>query len=405
MNRRLVRRIEDVGQLLDFSRPVVTLFSGGLDSSYLLKLLRDNGIRDVIALVVNVGDDVDVDLLRSRAQHLGAELTVVDGRHEFATEFVLPAIQAQAHYLGNYPVSSSLSRPLIAKIAVEVARQRQAQAILHSAHPSQNTLRRINGSLELLGFDGVFGTPYELTPLARPIEAAELADAGVVELADRAISLDTNLWCREFESGAIDDPERFSIPERLYKWTKAGQTVQRTSVSITYEAGVPVALDDELIDLVTLIDRLNRLAGPHRLGRYVGLEHLGTGEKVLEAREMPAAYVLLTGYAHLLSASVDAETIREKLHMDQLWVREAVEGRWFGRLRRAAQQFVSSVSAEVCGTIELALSDGYATPVSIRAHAPLYIRDREVWEYEVNKRDRPRESELDMMMSNDRLTR
>lgn len=404
MTGQLVRRISDVGRL-DFSRPVVTLFSGGLDSSYLLKLLRDHGIRDVIALAVNVGDDVDVDLLSSRARRLGAELTVVDGRHEFATEYVLPAIQAQAYYHGSYPISSSLSRPMIAKIAVDVARQRQAQAILHSAHPSQNTLRRINGSLALLGFDGVFGTPYELTPLARPIEAAELAEAGVIELADRAISLDTNLWCREFESGAIDDPERFSIPEHLYKWTRAGQPVQRTSVSITYRAGAPVALDGQEVDLVTLIERLNALAGPHRLGRYVGLEHLGTGEKVLEAREMPAAHVLLAGYAHLLSASVDAETIREKLHMDQLWVREAVEGRWFGRLRRAAQEFVTSVSADVCGTIELAFSDGYATPVSIRADRPLYIRDREVWEYEVSRQGSTDDSDRDMMMSNGRPTR
>lgn len=388
MSQHRVRCIQDIGRVLDPLRPVVALFSGGLDSSHLLKLLHDAGSRDVIALVVDIGDDLDSGLLATRAGYLGATLLMVDAREQFASEFVLPAIQAQAYYQGNYPVSASLSRPLIAKKAMEVAQERGAQAILHSAHPSQNTLRRINGSLELLGFTGVFGTPHELTPVPRRVEAAELADAGIVELAERTISLDTNLWCREFESGAIDDPEQFVIPEHLYKWTRAGQRAERSSVTIRYEQGVPVELDGQQLGPVELIDQLNRLAGPYRLGRYVGLEHLGTGEKVLEAREMPAAHVLLAGYAHLLSASVDAETIREKLHLDLLWVREAIEGRWFGRLRAAAQQFILSVSAEVSGTVQMRFSDGYATPVRIRSSAPLYIRDRESWEYEASRRSR-----------------
>jgi argininosuccinate synthase len=367
---------------------VVALFSGGLDSSYLLKLLRDAGIREVIALVVDVGDDIDPDLLGARAKRLGAELTVVDAREQFANEFVLPAIQAQAYYLGNYPVSSSLSRPLMAKTAMAVAHERGAQAIVHSAHPSQNTLRRINGSLDLLGFTGVYGTPYELTPVPRPIEAAELADAGIVELADRTVSLDSNLWCREFESGPIDDPENFTVPEHLYTWTRAGQPVERSAVSIRYDRGIPVELDDRVLGSVQLIGELNRLAGPFRLGRYAGLEDLHTGEKVLEIREMPGAHVLLAGYAHLLTASVDADSIREKLHLDMVWVREAVEGRWFGRLRDAAQRFISRVSADVCGTVRMAFSEGYATPVSIRSDAPLYIRNREAWEYETSREAR-----------------
>lgn len=381
-----IRCVDHIRQVLDPGRPVVSLFSGGLDSSYLLKLLRDAGIRDVIALVVDVGDEGERDELAKRADRLGARLEVVDARQEFATDFVLPALQAQAYYLGLYPVSSSLSRPLMAKVAIDVAGRYDAQAILHSAHPSQNTLRRINGSLELLGFAGAFGTPYEWTPVPRPIEAAELSDHGITELADRTISLDTNLWCREFEAGSIDDPERFEVPEDLYVWTRAGRTPTRHEVAVTFERGVPTRLDGQPRDLVRLIDELNWLAGAHRLGRYYGLEHLGGGEKVLEVREMPAAHVLLTCYAHLLTATVDAETIREKAHLDQLWVREAVEGRWFGRLRIAAQQFAASVGEAVSGTVRVRLGDGLLTPVSIRADAPLYIRDREAWEYAAVRR-------------------
>lgn len=384
-----VRCIEDIKRALDPALPVVSLFSGGLDSSHLLKLLKDFGCRHAIALAVDIGDDVNTDILAARAAKLGAEFLAVNVREQFARDFVVPAIQAQAYYQGNYPVSSSLSRPLIAKVAMEIAQQRGAQAILHSAHPSQNTLRRINGSLSLLGFTGVFGTPYELTPVPRPAKAAELAQAGVTELAERTISIDSNLWCREFESGAIDDPEHFVIPDHLYKWTRAVPHPEHAAAQIRYERGVPVELDGRRLGPVELIAELNQLAGPYRLGRYIGLEHLATGEKVLEVREMPAAHILLAGYAHLLSASVDAETIREKKHLDLLWVREAVEGRWFGRLRIAAQQFILSVCDEVCGTIRVELGEGYATPVSIRSTAPLYIRDRERWERERSRRDWP----------------
>lgn len=271
---------------------------------------------------------------------------------------------------------------------MEVAQLRGATAILHSAHPSQNTLRRINGSLELLGFDGAFGTPYELTPVSRSVEAAELADVGITELAGRTISLDSNLWCREFEAGELDDPEQFAIPDELYKWTRVGQRAERSAVTVRFEQGTPVELDGEVLDPVELLGELNRLAGPFCLGRYVGLEHLATGEKVLEIREMPGAHILLACYSYLLSASVDAETIREKLHLDMLWVREAIEGRWFGPLRAAAQQFILSVSAAVSGDVRMELSSGHATPVSIRASKPLYIRDRERWEFDASCRTR-----------------
>lgn len=378
-----IRSISDIGRRLVISRPVVALFSGGLDSSYLLKLLRDVGIRDIVALAVDVGDDLDEPALRSRAERLGAKLEVVDARNEFANDFVAPAIQAQACYLGMYPISSSLSRPLMAKVAMQVAARHGAQAIVHSAHPSQNTIRRINGSLGLLGFDGVFGTPFEFTPVARSVEAAELAEVGLTDLMTRSVSIDTNLWCREFESGEIDDPENFVIPPRLYKWTRAEPTAEPDTVTLQFDQGRPTMVDGRRAELTELIAELNRRGGAHRIGRFLGLEHLAGGEKVLEVREAPAASLLLQAYAHLLAASVDAETIREKAHLDQVWVREAVEGRWFGRLRTAAQEFISSVGATVTGTVSMDLRWGTATATQIRAAAPLYLRDREAWEDEI----------------------
>jgi argininosuccinate synthase len=387
MGSAFVKSTLDIPGLLVPSRPVIALFSGGLDSSYLLKLLRDAGVEQTVALAVDLGDDMDKKRLRHRAERFSATLEVVDARQEFARDFVAPAIQAQSLYLGMYPISSSLSRPLMAKVAMEAARRHGAQAILHSAHPSQNSIRRINGALDLLGFDGVYGTPFENTPVTRSVKAAELAEVGITDLATRSISMDTNLWCREFESGEIDDPEQFAVPPGLYKWTQAGAATEPATIAVTFKAGLPVAVDGRRAGLVELVAELNRRAGAHRIGRYIGLEHLAGGEKVLEVREMPAAHVLLQSYAHLLAASVDAETMREKAHVDQLWVREAVEGRWFGRLRAAGQAFASAVSEAVTGTVTVQLRLGAATVTGIRAAAPLYLRNREAWEHEVAWRD------------------
>lgn len=379
MSQSPIRRIEDVHRVLDPTRPIVVLFSGGLDGTYLLKLLCDSGFTRVVALVVDVGGNPDPERLGRLTQRFGARLELVDARAEFARDFVAPAIRAQSRYLGMYPISSSLSRPLLARVGVAVAGRVGADAILHSAHASQNTLRRINESLRLLGFTGVFGTPFEANPVPRMTKIAELATTGL-DFADRAISVDVNLWCREFESGTIDDPERFEVPENLYEWTRSKPGGRRDLVAVDFDRGTPVGLDGKELDLVGIVDTLNRVAGAHRIGRFAGLEHIVTGAKVLEAREMPAAQVLLTGYAHLLAATVDAETMREKAHLDQVWVKEAVEGRWYGRLRFAAQRFIDSVSEDVTGTVEFLLDDGALTLRSVRADSPLYLRDRAAWE-------------------------
>jgi argininosuccinate synthase len=380
MLRTRIRTVDDIVERLEPDRPIITLYSGGLDSTYLLKLLHDQGFSNVIALTVDVGSEFDWDRIRERSGKLGAQPIRVDAKEKFVTEFLIPAIKAQAVYAGMHPISASLSRPLLAQIAVEVARQRGAQAILHSAHPSQNTMRRLNNSFELLGYAGEFGSPYEDTPVARLVEIDELGYSGVDDLADRVVSTDVNIWCREFESGPIEDPESFTVPDYLYKWTKPAPGLRGKTVEIAFEAGTPSSLNGEALDLPAILELLNLYAGTMGIGRYASLEHIHTGEKVLEVREAPGASVLINGYAHLLAASVDYEIIREKIHIDQLWVREAVEGRWFGGLRSAAQAFIDSVSAHVTGSVVFSLEEGRITLVSVRSATPRYIRSRGQWE-------------------------
>ncbi|MFF2662942.1 argininosuccinate synthase-related protein [Kitasatospora sp. NPDC058032] len=373
---------------LDPAAPVVTLFSGGLDSSYLLLRLRDAGFRDVHAVSVNLGEDETTEHKQRIADKLGVRLHVIDGRQVFAEEFVRPAIAAQAVYLDTHPVSSTLSRPLIARLAVELARELDAIAVLHTANRSQNTLRRLNGALTLLDFRGAYGSPYDLDPVDRDQKILELKEAGLDRMSERIVSGDSNLWCREFESGILDDPEEHAVPAHMYAWSTPRPQHTEETVEIRFHQGVPVAVDGEELPILDLIAGLNTRVGAYGLGRYSGLEHLDNGEKVLEIREMPAAWLLLRTFRHLENATLEAETMREKMHLEQLWVREALEGRWYGELRLAVQHFIDSCASRVTGTVRWRLTSGGADTRAIVADEPRYLRDREAWEKESIRTER-----------------
>lgn len=376
---RLIRSLEDLHLIATHCERVVTLFSGGLDSSHLLKRLAGNRCK-VTALAVDLGGGVDRERLAAIADSLGASLHVVDAQEEFARTAVRSAIRANARYMGMYPISASLSRPLIAKCAMDLAAKLGAEAIVHTANQSQNSLRRLNGAIWQLGFDGYFGTPYEYSAISREDKQAELGHHGVPPVRAENVSGDANLWCREFESGNLDNPEGFSVPEHLLQWTtqKVGDGAQ--GVAISFERGEAVALDDVPMSLVSLIETLNFRAGAHSIGRFSGLEHLENGEKVLEVREAPAAQLLMEAYRHIETATLDAETLREKLSIEQTWVREAVEGRWYGDLRMACEAFIASTAARVTGRVEFKLRTGVSEVCSITAHEPKYLTDRDEWE-------------------------
>ncbi|MFD4789493.1 argininosuccinate synthase-related protein [Streptomyces sp. NPDC058459] len=359
---------------------LVTLFSGGLDSSYLLFRLRNAGFRNIHALSVNLGEDETTQDKERIAEEFGVHLHIIDGRTAFAEEFVSAAVKAQAVYLGTHPVSSTLSRPLIARYAVSLAQDLGATAVLHTANRSQNTLRRLNGALALLGFGGWYGSPYDLDPVDREQKAKELKAVGLGRMSERVVSGDSNLWCREFESGILDDPEDHAVPEHMYRWSRAAADRAPETVEIRFHEGVPVAVDGVRKPLLDLVADLNPRVGAFGIGRFSGLEHLDHGEKVLEIREMPAAWLLLRTYRHLETATLEAETIREKMHLEQLWVREALEGRWYGELRGALQAFIDRCAQHVSGSVCWRLTVGSAETRSIVADRPRYLRDRESWE-------------------------
>jgi argininosuccinate synthase len=375
MQTRHIRSFTDLEALASAGGSVLALASGGADSAYLLRRLTALFGERVTALHVDLGASESLGLLRNVCERLGCRLRVVDATAEFSEGYVAPAVRAQARYLGMYPISASLSRPLMAKVAVEVAAELQANILVHAATPSQNSLRRFNGALTDLGFPGAFGSPFEQTSVERGEKAVALAAAGFPEYQQRVHSVDQNLWCRSIEAGELDDPETDVAREELFRWTRRTRT-DAEQLSIGFDRGRPDSVNGVKQELVPLLRGLNRLVGAFGLGRYVGLEETASGHKVQELREAPAAWILLEAYRCLETACVPAEAIREKQHQEQLWVREASEGRWFGVLRQAAESFIATVADRVSGVAHFELGLQGLRLVRLQVPKPLYVRSR-----------------------------
>jgi argininosuccinate synthase len=396
MTIRKIRCFDDLLSIDDRSAPLVTLFSGGLDSSYLLSFLFEAGFTRVTALCVDLGESIETEQLESTARRFGARLLIEDGKAEFAERYVKPALKAHAKYLDIFPVSSSLARPLIAQRAVRAALDLDAVAVLHTANQSQNSLRRLNTAIAAQDFSGLYGSPYEYSALSREDKARALARYGLSYYAGRKLSGDANIWCREFESGPLDNPENFVLPEDAFTWSRRQHDLAPRSITLSIEESELVRLDGQPIRFADAIAHLNELVGSYGHGRFVGLEHLDEGEKVLEVREAPAAFVLMQALRHLETATLSTNSIVLKQIMERSWTLEAVEGRWHSDVKAAAEAGIVSLAERVTGTVRFNIDHQSCLPSSIRAERPLYITDRDAWEIE-KARERGTRSRADFL--------
>ncbi|TPR05230.1 hypothetical protein CAN33_0033695 [Aspergillus niger] len=255
------RPIESFGHLADFDRkdaPVVTMFSGGLDSTYLLLKLQQLGYTNIHAVAVDVGAPVDEEGLTKHAAHFGASFKCLDGRELFVKDGVMPAIRAHATYMRMFPISSSLTRPVIARLITDYANSVNAGLLLHTANLSQNSLPRLNNCIRLYGFSGKFGSPYVHSVTSREKKASELSAAGLTIMAERKLSGDENLWCREFEDGPLGDPEGFNIPEEAYEWTRRSGDYAPEKLTISFENGNLSSINGDELPLIDAIALLNK---------------------------------------------------------------------------------------------------------------------------------------------------
>lgn len=390
-----VRSTEDITTLCKRATHVLTLFSGGLDSTYLLELLKGQGVK-VTALVVDLGSGVDTEHLTLLTNHYEIDLKIVDAQKNFIEHSIVSAIQAQAMYLNDYPISSSLSRPIIVSNAVKVANELGCDAILHTANQSQNSLRRINGAIEASGYSGFYGSPYEYSAISREQKIEALFHSGLVGFKTRNVSGDENIWCREFEAGVLDDPQSFTLCDSLFVWSKwnTNKHLKNDQIEIGFRKGYPVTVDGQPMSLSKIIAFINNHVGAYEIGRYIGFDHLDEDEKVLEVREAPAACLLMKAYKLLETATLPTDVLRAKAVQNDLWTQEAVEGRWESMMQSSSYAFIAHTAEHISGSVLFSLSRGSYFMAGINACEARYIRDRDDWESKTAKQRSLRELEL-----------
>ncbi|HUZ84888.1 MAG TPA: argininosuccinate synthase [Gaiellales bacterium] len=358
------------------SDTIVLAYSGGLDTSVALRWLSQEYGAEVVAVLVDVGQGIDVETVTRRAAQAGAaDVLVVDARDEFAREFVLPVLQAGALYEGRYPLVSALSRPLISRHLVAVARERGAGAVAHGCTGKGNDQVRFETAVAALAPDLAVLAPVRDWGMTREQEISYAHEHGieVPVKSGAAYSIDHNLWGRSIEAGPLEDPW-FEPPAEAFALTMAPERALSApqEVVVAFERGVPVAIDGEPLDLVKLIGRAGALAGAHGVGRVDMIENRLVGIKSREVYEVPAAVLLMTAYAGVAELTVECNLAHTRAELAGRYAGLVYNGLWFSPLRSALEAFMAETAAPVTGEARVKLYRGACGVVGRRAPASLY---------------------------------
>ncbi|SCL30296.1 argininosuccinate synthase [Micromonospora pallida] len=355
---------------------VVLAYSGGLDTSVAIPYLAEQTGAEVIAVAVDVGQGgEDLDAIRQRALDCGAvESEVVDARDEFAAEYCLPAMRANALYMDRYPLVSALSRPLIVKHLVTAARKHGGTIVSHGCTGKGNDQVRFEVGLAALAPDLKIIAPARDFAWTRDKAIAFAEEKGLpIDVSAKSpYSIDQNLWGRAVETGFLEDIWNGPI-EDLYSYT-ADPTEPRDAdeVVITFDAGVPVAVDGETVTPYQAIAELNRRAGAQGVGRLDMVEDRLVGIKSREVYEAPGAIALIAAHQELEAVTVERDLARFKRGVDQRWGELVYDGLWFSPLKRALDAFIDDAQQQVSGEVRLTLHGGRATVTGRRSEASLY---------------------------------
>ena len=353
---------------------VVLAYSGGLDTSVAIRWIKEQYGLDVITLTVDIGNARDLPAIAARAEKIGAIKTVVlDGRADFVRYFVWPALQAGAIYEGQYPLTTALARPLIARLLVEVARAEGAVAVAHGCTGKGNDQVRFDVSIHTLAPDLQIIAPVREWSMTRDHEIAYAAEHAIpIQVTNASpYSVDQNLWGRSVECGILEDPWA-EPPEEVYAWTKSVGQVDPTYVEITFQNGIPTELNGEEIDGVTLIETLNKLAGEYGIGRIDHIENRLVGIKSREIYEAPAAIVLHTAHQALESLTLSRDQARFKELVATEYARLIYNGQWYSALHQDLAAYVQSTQRFVSGVVRVKLSNGRCIAVGRKSEHSLY---------------------------------
>ncbi|GHO92029.1 argininosuccinate synthase [Reticulibacter mediterranei] len=356
---------------------VVLAYSGGLDTSIAIRWIKEKYDLDVIALTIDVGNDRDLPAIAERANKIGAvKSLIVDARADFVKYFVWPALQAGAVYEGEYPLATALARPLIARLMVEVAKQEGAVAVAHGCTGKGNDQVRFDVSINTLAPEIKIIAPVREWSMTRDNEIAYAAERGIPIPVTNAspYSTDQNLWGRSIECGILEDPWA-EPPADVYAWTVDPDTAaakEPSYVEITFQNGVPVALNGEELDGVTIIETLNKQAGEYGIGRVDHIENRLVGIKSREIYEAPAGVVLLAAHKALESLTLSRDQIRFKEIIAGEYARLIYNGQWYSALHQDLAAYVQSTQRFVSGTVRMKLSRGRCAVVGRKSDHSLY---------------------------------
>lgn len=355
---------------------VVLAYSGGLDTSVAIKWLQEKYNYDVIAVALDVGEGKELDFVKEKALKVGAiKSYVIDAKKEFAEEMILPALKANALYESKYPLVSALSRPLIAKWLVKIAREEGAVAVAHGSTGKGNDQVRFDVSVTALAPDLKIVAPVREWSMTRDEEIEYAAKHGIpIPIKkENPFSIDQNMWGRSCEAGVLEDPW-VAPPEEAYELTASIENApdEAEEVEITFNKGVPVALNSEVLPLDELILTLNKVAGKHGVGRIDHVENRLVGIKSREIYETPAATVLITAHQALESLVHTREMAQFKPMIEQKIANMIYEGLWFSPLMESLQAFIDKTQEVVTGKVRVKLHKGHAIVVGRSSEKSLY---------------------------------
>ncbi|MFB7665351.1 argininosuccinate synthase [Kitasatospora sp. NPDC056138] len=355
---------------------VVLAYSGGLDTSVCIGWIAEETGAEVIAVAVDVGQGgEDLDVIRQRALDCGAvEAEVADAREEFADEYCLPALKANALYQGQYPLVSALSRPVIVKHLVAAAQKHGATTVAHGCTGKGNDQVRFEVGINSLAPGLKCIAPVRDYAMTRDkaIAFAESKGLPIATTKKSPYSIDQNVFGRAVETGFLEDIWNAPI-EDVYEYTQNPATPREADeVVITFEAGVPVAIDGRKVTVLQAVEELNKRAGAQGIGRLDMVEDRLVGIKSREIYEAPGAIALITAHQALENVTVERELARYKRQVEQRWAELVYDGLWFSPLKRALDGFVNEANQVVSGEIRMVLHGGRAVVNGRKSDQSLY---------------------------------
>jgi argininosuccinate synthase len=358
---------------------VVLAYSGGLDTSVGIGWLKDATGKEVVAMAIDVGQGgEDMEVIRQRALDCGAvESVVIDAQSEFADDYIMPALKANALYQKRYPLVSALSRPLIAKYLAKTAKELGADTVAHGCTGKGNDQVRFEASVAAISPELTSIAPIRDLALTRDkaIEYAAEHNLPIAQSKKSPYSVDQNVWGRAVETGFLEDPWNAPI-EDLYTYTQDPDVLREaTEVIIKFDQGIPVAIDGVSYSAIEMVKKMNDLAGAHGIGRIDIVEDRLVGIKSREIYEAPAGIALIQAHEELENLTLERDVNRFKKGIEDKWATMVYEGLWFSDLKRSLDVFIDHTQKYVSGEIRLKLRGGRAVVTGRRSEQSLYDFD------------------------------